>query len=277
MGYVHLHNRSQYSLLDGAVAPKKLIQHCADLNYGALAITDTCNLYCAVELYKTCKSYNINGILGSEIWMWPEGLSQMDPSSEDGGWNLVFLVENETGYKNLSALITHAIFHGMHYRPRIDYGLLEKHHEGLIVLTSGLNGPLGVGVRKSNLDLGRKHLENLGNIFDRDHLYLELQDYALPLQPELNDFARSLAKEHNLKTVVTNDCRYLKPQDAVTLDLLNCIARGEKIDDPKRLRPVTDQQYFKTEEEMYELFPDDTDALEETVRIAERCHYKFNT
>ena len=264
-------------MLDGAVAPKALIKASAKMGFKALAVTDTCNLYCGVQLYKETKSQDMNGILGSEIWMWPQGISSLTPQTPDGGWHLVFLVENDAGYRNLSSLITSAIFDGMHYRPRIDFSLLEKHKEGLIVLTSGLNGPIGSPLRHGQPDLARENIERLGNIFDTDHLYLELQNYGLPLQSEMNDLSRSFAKEFGLKTVVTNDCRYLQPQDAVTLDVLNCIARGENIDNPNRTMPLTDQQYLKSEEEMRLIFPNDQEAIDRTGEIADRCHFAYNT
>ena len=181
MSFVHLHTRTQYSMLDGAVSPKALIKKTVEKGFNAIAITDTCNLYCAVQLYKESKGVGINGILGTEIWMWPDGIQNIDPHGEDGGWHLVFLVENDAGYRNLSALITSAIFDGMHYRPRIDFSLLEKHKEGLIVMTSGLNGPIGSALRMEDEALARQNIEKLGNIFDSDHLFLELQDYGLPM------------------------------------------------------------------------------------------------
>ncbi|MEC7987071.1 MAG: DNA polymerase III subunit alpha [Myxococcota bacterium] len=275
MSYVHLHNRTQYSLLDGAMSPKALISRAKELEMPAVAITDTCNLYCAVELYKGTKGSGTKGILGSEIWLWPKGLDTIKPETQDGGWNLVFLVENEKGYQNLCFLITQAIFHGMHYRPRIDYSLLEAHKDGLIVLTGGLNGVVGRSILEDRPHEARMHLERLGNILGPEHLYLELQDYGLAKQVETNNLSRTLAEEFGLKTVVTNDCRYIEPIDAVTLDLLNCIARGENLDSPNRNPIQTDQQYFKTKEEMLDIFPDDLDAIERTAEIAERCNYKF--
>ena len=203
MSFVHLHTRTQYSMLDGAVAPKALIKASAEMGFKALAVTDTCNLYCGVQLYKETKSQKMNGILGSEIWMWPQGLSSLNPQDPDGGWHLVFLVENDAGYRNLSSLITSAIFDGMHYRPRIDFSLLEKHKEGLIVLTSGLNGPIGSPLRHGQAELARENIERLGNIFDTDHLYLELQNYGLPLQSEMNDLSRTFAKEFGLKSAIS--------------------------------------------------------------------------
>ena len=155
MPFVHLHNRSQYSLLDGAWSPSALAARAAELEMPAVALTDTCNLYGAYEFYKAAKGAGVQPVFGSTIWMWPPGLENLQPSDPDHGWNLLLLIKGGeaarlsdayVGYRNLCALITTAIFDGMHYRPRLDWRLLEQHREGLIALTSGLNGVLSSGV-----------------------------------------------------------------------------------------------------------------------------------
>jgi len=290
MAFVHLHCRTQFSLLDGASDPKQLASRAAKLGQAACAITDTCNLYGGVGFLQACAGKGIQGVLGAEIWMWPPGLDQRDPKGPDGGWHLVFLVEGEpppkkgsdapwepVGYRNLCKLITTAIFDGIHYRPRIDWELLQAHKDGLIVLTSGLLGPVGVASRQGQPEQARADLLRLKEILGPDHLFVELQDTGLPGQPEANALARQLAAELGLRTVVTNDVRYLDPQDAVTLDLLNCIGRGENVDAVDRVMLPTDQQYLKSEEEMRALFPEDGAALDLTVEIASRCRFDFKT
>ncbi|MEL6341582.1 MAG: DNA polymerase III subunit alpha [Myxococcota bacterium] len=278
MAFVHLHNRTQYSILDGAVSPAELCGRAAELEMPAVAMTDTCNLYGGVELYKYAKKKGIKAIYGAEIWMWPPGLETLRAEQPDAGWNLVFLIENRTGYQNLCQLITTAIFDGMHYRPRIDYALLDKHKEGLMVLTNGLNGPLHRGRKQPDPEqVAHDNLTRLAEMFGEQHLFVELQDNGFPGQIEANERARRLAKRLGLKTVVTNDVRYLKPAQAVTLDLLNCISRGDLVDSPDRAMLPTDQQYFKTEEQMRALFPDDQDAIDRTVEIAERCEFVYKT
>ena len=274
MAFVHLHNRSQYSILDGAMKPGEIVARAKALDMEAIALTDTCNLYGAVEFYKAAKGAGIHPVFGSELWIWPEGIDQFDDRTPDGGWNLVFLIESAKGYHNLCALVTAAIFDGMHFRPRIDLEQLKKHHEGLIVLTGGFHGPLGMSCR-DDLDTARARIRQLLDILGPDHLFLELQDVGLPGQAEANARARTLSAELGIKTVVANDCRYLKDADAVTLDLLNSIARGETLDAPGRKGLPTDQQYIKTEDEMRVLFPEDADAIERTAEIAKRCQFKF--
>ena len=283
MPFAHLHTHTQYSILNGTCKTEELLEKAEEYNMPALGITDTCNLYGAINFYKTAKKSSCKAIYGAEIWMWPDGLDSLQDhktkakkAPADGGWHLAFLIENKVGYTNLSALITKAIFDGMHYRPRIDFALLEKHSEGLIALTSGLNGPIGSSLfERHPEEIARQNIERLANIFGEDRLFLELQDFAIPEQEQMNDLARKIGIDFGLKTVVTNDVRHINPQEAVTLDLLNCVAYNLNVDDPDRLSLQTDQQYFKTEEEMRELFPDDIEAIERTVEIAERCEFQF--
>ena len=286
MGFVHLSARSQFSLLDGAMSPKALAVRSAELGFPAVALTDSCNFYGAFECWKAAKGAGLDFVLGTTIWIWPPGLEALDPAAPDGGFHVTLLIEGRPdgsaanqespGYTNLCALITTAIFEGMHYRPRIDYALLEAHSEGLICLTGGLNGPLGEAVLGPDGEArAAEHFARLHAIFGSDRLFVELQDTALDGQPEVNALARSLAARWSVPTVVTNDCRYVSCHDSVTLDLLNCVARGVSVDDPERHHVPTDQQYLKSEAEMRALFPDDAEALERTVALAERCHFKF--
>ncbi|MDP6934712.1 MAG: DNA polymerase III subunit alpha, partial [Myxococcota bacterium] len=215
----------------------------------------------------------VSPVYGTELWLWPQGLDSLDPRAPDEGWNLVLLVKDPVGYRNLCQLITTAIFDGMHFRPRIDLDLLRTHSDGLMALTGGLNGLLG----RCDEAGARQWLSRLADIFDRENLFVELQDYGLPRHPELCGLGRTLASELDLDTVVTNDCRYLAPTDAVTLDLLNAIARAESLNLDDRPHLPTDQQDFKSEAQMRALFPDDGPALDRTVELAERCRFAFQT
>lgn len=278
MGFVHLHNRTQFSLLDGVCTPSDYIKRAEELEMPAVAITDTCNMYCAVNFYKAAKKSSVKPIFGSEIWLWPDGLSTLTPSSPDDGFHLVFLIENKLGYNNLCKLITTAIFDGLHYRPRIDYDILNQHKEGLIALSSGLNGPLGRACREDDpSSYAQKHISKIADIFGPENFFIELQDFGISQQRPANTLGREMAKANGLNTVITNDSRYLDPYDAVTLDVLNCIAHGHIVDDPDRSSIDTDQQFFKSEEEMRALFPNDQSSADRTVEIADRCNFTFNT
>ncbi len=287
MAFVHLSNRSQYSILDGAMSPKELAKRAGELEMPACALTDTNNLYGAYEFLDAAKGAGVKPIHGATLWVMPDGLATIGPRTPDIGFHVTLLLEGggsdgftdqrTPGYRNLARLVTTGIFEGMHYRPRVDFALLRAHSEGLICLTGGLNGVFGRALDRGDEEqaAARDHLARLAEIFGEHSLFVELQDYGLPLHPDLCDRGRALAADLGLKTVVTNDCRYLQPTDAVTLDLLNCIARGVAVDDPERHPLPTDQQYVKSEAEMRALFPDDAAALDRTVEIADRCTFKF--
>jgi DNA polymerase-3 subunit alpha len=275
MAFAHLHVHSQFTLLDGAVSPSEVVAKAAALEQPAIALTDRCNLYGAVEFFKAAKGSGLRPVIGAEIAVQPEGIGYADPKGLLGGWSLVFLVENAAGYRNLSHLITNAIFDGMHYRPRVDLELLREHREGLIVLTSGIKGPVGRALTQGHPELARERVALLLEIFGPQHLFLELQDFGLPQQAEVNTLCRELAAELGLQTVVTNPVHYLEPEGVVTQQVLHSIGMGEALDTPDRYHAPTDQAYLKSEAELREVFPDDGDAIERTVAIAERCDFAF--
>ncbi|MEE2749921.1 MAG: DNA polymerase III subunit alpha [Myxococcota bacterium] len=275
MAFAHLHVHSQFSLLDGAIPIKQLAPAVAALGQEAVALTDHCNLYGAVTFDKTCKSAGVKPVFGAGIWVDPLGLAHRPTSAKDAGYHLLCLVENEQGYLNLCNLITTAIFDGMHYKPRVDLEGLRAHSEGLIALTSGSRGPIRSPFLSGREEKAAELMEPLVGIFDSDHLYVELQDVGLPRDVEANEFSRSVASAFSLDTVVTNTVHYLRPEDAPTLDLLQCIGKGQSLNHPDRPRSPTDQLYLKSEEEIRELFPQDADAVGRTVEIAERCNYRF--
>lgn len=268
MAFAHLHVHSQFSVLNGVPSPKKLVAAAVAAGMDALALTDTQNLYGAVELYKACKEKKIHPVFGAEMWIDPRGIAcregRLDPA-----YSVVLLVEDDVGYRNLCALVTRAIFDGLYFRPRIDPDLLRAHHGGLICLTGGEHG----AIRRTADNAER--LQMLGDLFGPTHLFAELMDHGLDWHPAHNAEVRACAARFGLSTVVTNDVRYERPEDAVLLDVLNCIAMGSSINDAKRPRPQTDQNYFKTEAELRDLFPDDADAIERTNEIAHRTHFAF--
>ena len=269
MPFAHLHAHSQFTLLNGVPSPKDLAKAAKARGMDALALTDTCNLYGAVTFYKACKDQGIHPVFGTELWVDPRGIATREGLA--GAYQLVLLVEDQAGYENLCTLVTRAIFDGIHYRPRIDLDLLRAHHEGLLCLTAGEHG----AIRRVGGNEGR--VGPLAEIFGADRLFCEMMDQGLDWQPEHNVEVRRVAAAHGLRTVVTNDVRYLAPKDAVTLELLNCIAMGASLNDAKRPRAQTDQLYLKSEAEMRELFPEDGDAVDIANEIAHRTHFKFNT
>jgi DNA polymerase III subunit alpha len=268
MAFAHLHVHSQFSVLNGVPSPKKLAASAAKAGMSSIALTDGANLYGAVEWMKACKEQSLHGVIGAELWVDPRGLT-----TREGGlgpaFNVVLLVENEVGYRNLCALLTTAIFEGIYHRPRVDWQLLRSHAAGLLCLSG--NGETGA-IRGSG---NEARVGVLGELFGAGRFFGELMDHGLPGQAESNGEVRRLAAMHGFGTVVTNDVRYLAPTDVVRLDLLNSIANGASLADAGRPRQQTDQQYLKTEAELRELFPGDDAAISLTEAIAQRCDYHF--
>ena len=273
--FAHLHVHSQFSLLDGAIPIKKLAPAVAALGQSAVALTDHCNLYGAVPFHKSCKAAGVHPVFGSGLWVQEEGVDFKDPEGQFGGYHILLLIENDAGYENLCKLITKAIFDGMYYKPRVDLTQLQSHSEGLIALTSGMRGPIRGLLARGERQRAMERATRLAEVFGDQHLFLEMQDLAFPGDDLANEGAREIAKELGLRTVVTNNVHYLKAKDAPTLDLLQCIGNGTSLNDPERNRPITDQLYLKSEEEMRALFPQDQPAIDLSGEIAERCEYAF--
>ncbi|MCO4747744.1 MAG: DNA polymerase III subunit alpha [Proteobacteria bacterium] len=276
MGFVHLHVHSQYSLLDGTLDPKQIAKLASKQEMPAVALTDSCNLYGAVAFYKACKGAGLNGILGSEVTIEPRGLGFAHPAREEGGYQVILLVKNDAGYKSLSKLVTTAIFDGIHYKPRIDLAQLRTHSEGLIALTGGRKGLVGRSLSDGGATAVQERFQELADIFDKEHLYIELCDLGLEGQEAINDACRVLAKDTGYDTVVTNAVHYAEPEDAAALEVLHAINQGCSLTHVERIQSPTDQAYFKTEAEVRALFPEDGAAIERTVEIAERCEYHFD-
>ncbi|MBX2801202.1 MAG: DNA polymerase III subunit alpha [Myxococcales bacterium] len=275
MPFVHLHTHSQFSILDGAATVGALAARAAELEMPALALTDTSNMYGAVAFHKACSKHGVKPILGAELNVQPEGVDHWDSAREEGGYQIIALVESEQGYHSLCELVTRAIFDGMHYKPRVDLAMLEQHRDGLIFLTGGIKGVLGRALQKGDRDVARERFEGLSSVLGPEQLYLELQDHGIPGQEEINALVRELSAESGRPTVVTNAVHYLRPEDSAIHELLNAIGAGCSLADARRLVCPTDQAWFKSEEEMRELFPSDPDALARTGEIAERCEFSF--
>lgn len=271
MAFAHLHLHSQFTLLNGVNTPKELAKAAKERGMDALALTDGANLYGGVELTKACKELGLHPVLGTELWVDPRGISVREGKLEPNAFQVVLLAENATGYKNLCALITRAIFDGLYYRPRIDLKLLQEHREGLWCLTGTEYGV----IRRGAAETSRERLQQLGELFGAERLFCELSDQGLPWQPAWNQEVRNHARDLGLRTIVTNDVRYVDPKDICVLETLNCVAMGSTLDDKNRPRHRTDQQYLKSEAEMRAIFPHDGDAIDLANEIAHRASFKF--
>ncbi len=276
MSFVHLHVHSQFSLLDGTASPGAIAERAAALGMPAVALTDACNLYGGVAFYKACKGAGVKPILGAELTV---RLGPGSPGAPDReAAQVLLLVEDDRGYKNLCELITRAIFEGMHFRPTLPLDLLARHRDGLIALTGGTKGVIGRALAQGQPEAGLERLERLADRMGTDRLFVELHDLGLPGGDALLAHSRHAAGALGLDTVVTNAVHYLDPHDAAVHEVLHAIAHGCSLDDPSRPVAPTDQAWFKPEAELRALFGDDP-ALDRTVAIAERCafHFDFKT
>ncbi len=269
--FVHLHVHTEYSILDGATKIAVAAKKAKALGMPALAITDHGNMYGAVNFFDACEKEGIKAIIGTEFYVcddltYKNGKSKLN--------HLVLLCKNEEGYKNISLLNAIAFRDGFYYKPRIDLKTLEAHHEGLICLSACLAGDIPQAILNRNFDEAERLVVWFKNLFG-DDFYLEMQNHLLEEQLEVNKYLRIYAKKYNIKLVVTNDVHYLERSDAESQDVLMCVQMGADYDDPKRLRFPNDEFYLKSYDEMASLFPNDPDALETTLEIADKCKFGF--
>ena len=282
--FVHLHNHTEYSLLDGACRilndkgqPGDHIRLMADHHMPALAITDHGNMFGVVEFYSACLKAGIKPIIGCEIYVTPGSRFDKDPSvKQQKNRHLTLLAENNEGYHNLLELISLANLEGFYYRPRVDTELLEKYNKGLICLSGCLQGELASTVLEKGSDAGRNVIEKYKSLFGNNNYYIELMDNGIPEQRKVLGELVKLGKLTNTPVVATNDCHYLHRQDAYAHEVLLCIGTGVTIDNPKRLRLSTDEFYYKTPEEMIELFKSIPGATKNTLEVASRCNVSLN-
>ncbi|MBI2336981.1 MAG: DNA polymerase III subunit alpha [Deltaproteobacteria bacterium] len=275
--FTHLHVHSQYSLLEGAIKINSLIEQVKQLGMNSVAITDSGNLFGAVEFYETAIKAGIKPILGAEIYYLTQGaLQQKETKRKDGLLaNLVLLVINEVGYKNLCRLLTIAHLEGFYYKPRLDKQTLAQHHEGLFALSGTLKGEAHHHLLEQNPHLAKTALEELASFYP-NRLFLEIQDHGLPQEKLLRPELIRLSQETGIPLVATNDCQYLLAQHQSAHQVLHCIKVGRTLkEEEDRAVFTTDQFYLKSPETMQKAFQDLPEALANTQKIAESCEFKF--
>ena len=275
MAFVHLHLHTEYSLLDGACRIGRLMDRVKELGQTAVAITDHGVMYGVIDFYKAAKAAGVKPIIGCEVYVAPRRMTDKVHGVDRENAHLVLLCENETGYRNLSYLVSMGFLHGFYGRQRIDMDLLREHTEGLIALSACLAGAIPRRLRLGDYDGARQTALEYSRMFGPEHFYLELQDHGIPEQAQVNPMLLRLARETGLPLVVTNDAHYLRREDAATQDVLLCIQTGKTVDDENRLKFETDEFYVKSEAELRERFPQLDEAFENTARIAERCNLEF--
>ena len=274
MDFVHLHTHSEYSLLDGANKIKELPARAKELGMKAMAITDHGVMFGVVDFYKECKKVGIKPIIGCEVYVAPRTRFDKENGIDNKYSHLILLAKNEEGYKNLTKLVSMGFTEGFYYKPRIDLEILEKYHEGLIALSACLAGSVNKAILKEDMQEAKKIALWHKNLFGEDY-YLEIQPNGLPEQILVNQKLIELSKELKIPLVATNDAHYLKKEDAYVHEILLCIQTGKKMNDVDRMKMGTDEFYVKSPEEMEDYFKNIPEAIENTVKIAEKCNFDF--
>ncbi len=284
--FVHLHNHSEYSLLDGAARIKELVAKSADLGMPAVAVTDHGNMFGVLKLYEECKKVSkereaqglpgIKPIIGCEFYVAPRSRFLKEGKEDKSTYHLVLLAENQQGYRNLCKLNAVAYLEGFYYKPRIDREILRQHSEGLICLSACLAGEVIQSLLENDMEAAYAIAQDYLEIFDRDHYFIELQDHGLDEQRLTNPQLIKLANDLNIGLVCTNDCHYINREDAEWHDMLLCVQTGRLRSDPLRMRFPNSEFYLKSPEEMQLLFGEYPEALANTVRIAERCQVNLD-
>ncbi len=278
MKFTHLHVHSHYSLLDGLPKIDQLLDYVKELGMDSVALTDHGVLYGAVEFYKKAKGKGIKPIIGCEVYVAYERMQQKRPNIDDKRYHLVLLAKNEQGYKNLVKLVTKAHLEGFYYKPRIDHQLLEKHASGLIGLSGCLQGRIPKLVIAGKTEEAEKLALYYQKIFGQDSFYLEIQDHPnLKEQQKVNNALIDFSKKLNIPLVATNDCHYLKSEDAEAQDILMLINTGSKQDDPERLTMKADDFSMRTPQQMSEFCAKQgaAEAVENTEKISQMCNFEF--
>ena len=275
MSFAHLHVHTEYSLLDGACRIRDLPKLVKSMGQSACAITDHGVMYGVIDFYRACKAERIKPIIGCEVYVAPRTRFDKMHEFDAEARHLVLLCENETGYRNLSYMVSMAHIEGFYIKPRIDLALLREHHEGLIALSACLAGEIPRRLRAGNYEGAKEYALTLSDIFGPEHFYLELQDHGIREQQAVNRGILRLHEETGLPLVVTNDAHYLRREDAAAHDVLLCIQTGKTVDDENRMRYEPQNFYLRSTEEMAALFPAYPEAMENTGKIAERCNVEF--
>ncbi len=275
--FVHLHLHSMYSLLDGAIRVKELVDKACEYGMSAVALTDHGNMFGAVDFFQAAEKKGIKPIIGCEVYVAPQGRlvkGKQSDKEQDNAHHLVLLAMNSQGYKNLCQLVTKGYLEGFYYKPRIDKELLTEFNEGLIALSACIGGVIAAPLRRQDREKARAEVEFYRDLFTDRRFFLEIQENSIPEQKIINRQIIELARECSVPLVATNDCHFLNREDAHAHEVLLCVQTGKNMDDPKRMRYPEDL-YFKSQQEMVAAFADHPEAIANTVEIASRCDFKF--
>ncbi len=276
MNFTHLHLHTEYSLLDGSGKIKEMVARVKELGMDSMAITDHGVMYGVIDFYRACLAEGIRPVIGCEVYVAPGSRFDREAnSSDDRYYHLVLLAENNTGYANLMKIVSKGFLEGFYYKPRVDYEVLKEHSEGIIALSACLGGEVASNLRKGFYEEAKKAALNLSGIFGDNNFFLELQDHGISEQKSVNQGLLRMSRETGIELVATNDVHYTFESDAAAHDILLCIQTQKKVTDENRMRYEGGQYFIKSPEEMYTLFPYAAEALENTHKIAERCHVEI--
>ena len=275
--FVHLHLHTSYSLLDSSIRHDSLFKRAVEYKMPAVAMTDHGNMFGAVEFYSGAKRHGLNPIIGCEVYVAPESRHEKKSKHHlrDASYHLILLAQNDTGYKNLLLLVTSGYFEGFYYKPRIDKELLAEHAEGLIALSSCGRGEVADCISKEDIPRAMEVAGQYREIMGEGNFFLEMQYHKMEYQEKINKELIQIGKKLSLPLVATNNCHYLEKKDFRAHEILLCLQTGKTIHDPYRMQYPSDEYYFKSPEEMIELFKEVPEAIENTVKIAERCNLEM--
>ena len=276
VNFTHLHVHTEYSLLDGSNKIKEYVARVKELGMNSAAITDHGVMFGCIDFYKAAREAGINPIMGCEVYVAPGSRFDREAQAGEGRYyHLVLLAENNTGYSNLMKIVSAGFVEGYYYKPRVDLELLEKYHEGIIALSACLAGEVARNLVRGMYEEGKKAALRYEEIFGKGNFFLELQDHGIPDQQLVNQQLLRMSQETGIELVCTNDVHYTYAEDAAAHDILLCIQTGKKVQDEDRMRYEGGQYYVKSPQEMADLFPYAPQALENTRKIADRCHVEI--
>ena len=271
--FVHLHLHSEYSLLDGSTRINLLPKRVKELGMDAVALTDHGNMYGAIAFYKACKDIGIKPILGCEVYISEKDMSIKDKSNKR--YHLILLAENKEGFKNIMKIVSIGYVDGYYYKPRVDKDVLRKYSKGIIATSACLGGEVQNLILNRDIEAAKSAALEYREIFGENNFFLELQDHGMPEQARVNRELINLSEELSMPLTASNDVHYLNKEDSKSHDVLLCIQTGKTVNDDSRMKFPSDEFYLKSPDEMAALFPDNKEALENTVKIAKRCNVEI--
>ena len=276
MNFVHLHVHTEYSLLDGSNKIKEYVARVKELGMNSAAITDHGVMYGVIDFYREARAQGIKPILGCEVYVAPGSRFDKEAAGgEDRYYHLVLLAENNQGYQNLMKIVSTGFVEGFYYKPRVDKEVLRKYHEGIICTSACLAGEVQKYIQRGMYEEACRSAKEYEEIFGKGNFFLELQDHGLPEQKQVNQALLRMSRELGIELVATNDIHYTYAEDVKPHDILLCLQTGKRLSDEDRMRYEGGQYYVKSPEEMARLFPYALQALENTQKIADRCHVEI--